>query len=107
MKSKLQLEIYESEVLNSLATQSKEETFDFVSKMLNKYEYPTETAYELIDYIQNYIDDYQDNEFQMELLHNVDENGRLTGKYKEKRKKERLNKKPMKVPEEKEDIEVL
>ena len=104
MKSKLHLEIYESEVLRSLATQSKDETFDFVSKMLNHYEYPTETANELIEYIEDYIVNFQRNEYENELLTCVDDRGHLTGKYKDKRKKQRLNKKPQKVPEEKEYI---
>lgn len=101
MKSKLHLEIYESEVLKGLATQSKEETFGFVSKILNNYDYPTETAYELIDYIQHYIDSYQRNIHEQELLDYVDEHGNLTGKYRPNRKKERLNKKPQKIQEEK------
>lgn len=96
MKSKLQLEVYESDILKSFATQSKEETFGFVSKMMNKYDYPTEIAQELIFHLEQFIDDYHRNEQEYELLNYVDESGRLTGKYKPKFKKEQLNKKPPK-----------
>lgn len=93
MKSKIHLEVYESEILKSIASQSKEETFDFVEKILNNYEYPTEIAGELIGKLEEYIDNYQKNEWQRELLEYVDENGNLQGKYKPKRKKPRVDKK--------------
>jgi hypothetical protein len=97
MKSKLQLEVYESDILKSFATQSKEETFNFVSKIINKYEHPTEIAQQLIIHLEELIDEYQRNEYEYELLHYTDDNGRLTGKYKQKQKKHRLNKKPAKI----------
>lgn len=93
MKNKIQLEIYESEILKSIASQSKEETFEFVEKILNNYEYPTEIAGELIGKLEEYIDNYQQNEWQHELLEYTDEKGNFQGKYKPKRKKPRLNKK--------------
>ena len=93
MKSKIQLEIYESDILKSIASQSKEETFDFVEKILNNYEYPTEIAGELIGRLEGYIDNYQDNEWQHEMIQYVDDKGNLQGKYKEKKKKQRLDKK--------------
>ena len=54
--------------------------------MLNHYEYPTETANELIEYIEDYIVNFQRNEYENELLTCVDDRGHLTGKYKDKRK---------------------
>jgi hypothetical protein len=93
MKSKIQLEVYESDILKSFTTQSKEETFEFVSKMLNNYEYPTEAAFELIKHLENYIDKYQRNEYEYELVNYVDDQGNLTGKYKTKYKKRQENKK--------------
>jgi hypothetical protein len=94
MKGKIQLEIYESDVLKSIATsQSKEDTFEFVSKILNNYEHPTETAFELINHLESYIDEYQRSVHEEELFQYVDEKGNLTGKYKSKSKKRQENKK--------------
>jgi hypothetical protein len=93
MKGKIQLEVYETDILKSFTTQSMEDTFDFVSKMLNNYEYPTETAYELIKHLETYIDDYHRNEQEYELVNYVDDAGNLTGKYKPKYKKIQENKK--------------
>lgn len=94
MRGKIQLEILESEVLNSIATQSKEETFEFVSKILNSYNNPTEIAGELIHHIEDYIEDFHRNEQFVEFLDHTDGNGNYTGKYRPKQKKERLNHKP-------------
>ena len=93
MKSKIQLEVYESDILKSFTTQSKQETFEFVSKMLNNYEHPTEIAFELIKHLENYIDGYQRNEYEYEMTNFVDDAGNLTGKYKSKCKKKQENKK--------------
>lgn len=96
MKSKIHLEVYESDILNSIATQSKEETFDFVSKILNSYEHPSEVAGELLTHIEKYIEDFQQNEFDHDIFLNTNDDGRLDGKYKPRFKKERVNKKPPK-----------
>jgi len=97
MKSKIQLEINESDVLKSIASQSKDETFDFVDKILNHYEYPSEIAGELINHLEGYIDSYQRSEYQHEIQSYVDGSGNLTGKYKPKEKRVQLDKKPRKL----------
>ena len=93
MKSKIHLEIYESEILKSITSQSKDDTFDFIEKMLHDYEYPTEIAHELIERLETFIDRYQRNEWEHEMFEFMDDSGKLHGKYKAKRKKARINKK--------------
>ena len=97
MKSKIQLEINESDILKSIASQSKDETFDFVDKILNRYEYPTEIAGELINHLETYIDTYQRAVYQHELHTYVDDKGNMTGKYKPQQRKLPLDKKPQKL----------
>ena len=86
MKSKIQLEIYESEILKSFVTQSKEETFEFISKMMNKFEYPADTANQLISHLEGYIDTHQECECENEEFIFVDERGNQSRKYHEKLK---------------------
>jgi hypothetical protein len=63
MRTKLSLEIYESEVLRSIISESKEETFGFIEKILHSYEAPTEIALELQNHLEQFIENYQRNEY--------------------------------------------
>ena len=95
MKSKIQLEIYESDVLKSIASQSKAETFDFVEKILNNYEYPTETAAELITRLEDYILICQRTVYDQELMDHMDDNGQFVN-YGNTRKIPQVDHKPQK-----------
>ena len=77
MKSKLKINIYESEILKSLHHQSDEETFNFISKILNGSDTPEYTARELIKYLVTYINDYVDCERPFSLQVTSDDDGRL------------------------------
>ena len=93
MKSRITLEVNESDILNSIATQSNEDVFGFVDKILNNHDYPSEVANELISHLEDYIDGYQRNEYEHQLVEYVNDAGELTGKYKEKQKIRQPNKK--------------
>ena len=95
MKSKIQLEIYESDVLKSIASQSKEDTFDFVKKILNNYEHPTETAAELINRLEDYIVECQQNMYEQQLTDHLDDSGNFVN-YQSQKKIPQLDKKPKK-----------
>ena len=94
MRTKLSLEIYESEVLKSIISESKEETFGFIDKILHSYEAPTEIALELQNHLEEFIDNYQRNEYDEFIL---------TEGYKQPRKKSKksVDHKPPKIIDEK------
>lgn len=96
MRTKLSLEIYESEVLKSIVSESKDDTFCFIDKILNSYEAPTEIALELQNHLEDFIDRYQRNEYD-EFMFNEGQ------KLKRKRKKV-VDHKPPKIMDEKTEL---
>lgn len=94
MRTKLSLEIYESEVLKSIVSESKEDTFNFIEKILHTYEAPTEVALELQNHLENFIDKYQRNEYEEYILNQGFQP-------KKKRKKQQIDHKPPRIIEEK------
>lgn len=94
MRTKLSLEIYESEVLKSIVSESKEDTFSFIEKILNTYEAPTEIALELQNHLESFIDKYQRNEYDEFILNEG---------YKQSKKKTKkaIDHKPPKVIDDK------
>lgn len=94
MRTKLSLEIYESEVLKSIVSESKEDTFNFIEKILNAYEAPTEVALELQNHLGDFIDNYQRNEYNEYILNQG-------FRPKKKKSKQQVDHKPPRVVDEK------
>jgi len=80
MKSKLKINVYESEILKSFHNQDESETFEFVSKMINGYEYPHITARNLIHHLADYVNQYVDASSSFEIQTTSDEKGSLVVK---------------------------
>jgi hypothetical protein len=96
MKNTNQLEMCQKDILNLFATQSREETFEFIKKIANGREYPTEFAGELIGKLEDYIEECQEAIREAELLEYTDEYGNILnkGKYKVSNRPKYISKPP-------------
>jgi hypothetical protein len=97
MRTKISLEIYESEVLKSLVSESKEDTFNFIEKILNTYEAPTEVALELQNHLEDFIDNYQRNEYNEYMLNQ-------SFRPKKRRQRKQIDHKPQRFVDEKVEV---